>query len=76
MAFEISVDAAHLRDRVRVFMADHVFPMEEEWDGLLEAGGDRWQPVAKMEELKGASDQIPEAIGGILAEMREALDEL
>ena len=32
--------------------------------------------VNKMEELKGASDQIPEAIGGILAEMREALDEL
>ncbi|MBT3701631.1 MAG: acyl-CoA dehydrogenase [Alphaproteobacteria bacterium] len=57
MAFEISVDAAHLRDRVRVFMADHVFPMEEEWDGLLEAGGDRWQPVAKMEELKGLAKE-------------------
>jgi len=32
--------------------------------------------VNKMEELQKVSDQIPEAIGGILAEMREALDEL
>ena len=52
MTFEITAQAAELRDRVKVFMASHVYPMEDQWEALLEARSDRWQPVPMMEELK------------------------
>ncbi len=52
MDFEMSEKVAALRDRVRGFMAEHILPLEERWDEILQESGDRWAPVAEMEALK------------------------
>lgn len=49
--FELSDRAAALRQRVAAFMDEHVYPNEERYHREV-ADGDRWQPIALIEELK------------------------
>jgi acyl-CoA dehydrogenase len=50
--FEQSARARELATRVEAFMAAHVYPNEGRFRHEI-ATGDRWQPVAVIEELKG-----------------------
>ena len=52
MEFEISERAATIRMQVRAFMEEHVYPLEREWDGLVDGAGDRWEPQGVIETLK------------------------
>ncbi|CAM2152061.1 putative acyl-CoA dehydrogenase FadE2 [Pararobbsia alpina] len=49
--FELSERAASLRERVAAFMDEHVYPNEDRYHHEV-ADGDRWQPIALIEELK------------------------
>ncbi|MEP7212038.1 MAG: acyl-CoA dehydrogenase family protein [Acidobacteriota bacterium] len=51
MNFESSPRTAELSDRLQRFMDAHVYPNESEYSNEIEAG-DRWQPLALIEELK------------------------
>jgi acyl-CoA dehydrogenase len=51
MEFEHSEKANKLRERVEAFMAEHVYPNEENLF-LQVSEGDRWQPVPLLEALK------------------------
>ena len=42
----------NLQQRVQAFMDDHVYPNEKKFHDQI-AAGDRWQPTAVVEELKG-----------------------
>src|SRR5438270_6112174 len=51
MEFEHSDQVRKLQERVEAFMAEHVYPNEE--DLFAQVGeGNRWQPVPLLEELK------------------------
>src|SRR5215213_11540139 len=49
--FQVSPRAKEIYGRLRAFMEAHVYPNEGEFHRQVEAG-ERWQPVALMEELK------------------------
>ncbi|RKP55940.1 acyl-CoA dehydrogenase family protein [Pararobbsia silviterrae] len=49
--FDLTDRAAALRERVAAFMDAHVYPNEDRYHREV-ADGDRWQPVAVIEELK------------------------
>src|SRR5216684_5656568 len=51
MEFEYSEKVRTLQARIEAFMAEHVYPNEEELFAQVNEG-DRWQPVALLEELK------------------------
>jgi acyl-CoA dehydrogenase len=51
MEFEYSEKVRTLQARVETFMAEHIYPNEEELFAQVNEG-DRWQPVALLEELK------------------------
>jgi len=51
MLFEISDRAQDLQERLSAFMADHIYPNEEEYYRQLNEG-DRWQVVPLVEDLK------------------------
>lgn len=51
MYFDYSDKVKDLQKRVTAFMEDHVYPNEQRWKDEI-AAGDRWQPVAVVEELK------------------------
>ena len=51
MEFEHSEKVRTLQARVEAFMADHIYPNEEELFAQV-VKGDRWQPVPLLEELK------------------------
>ena len=51
VGFEVSPRAREIYGRLRDFMEAHVYPNEGKFHEQLEAG-ERWQPVALMEELK------------------------
>ena len=51
MEFEHSDKVRKLRERVAAFMAEHIYPNEEELFAEVNEG-DRWQPVRLLEELK------------------------
>ena len=53
MDFTLSARQVEWRDRVRAFMAKHVYPNEATYDAQLEAfGANRWQVVPVLEDLK------------------------
>ncbi len=53
MDFSLSARQVEYRDRVRTFMAKHVFPNVETYNAQMEAfGANRWQVVPILEELK------------------------
>ena len=51
MEFEYSEKVNKLRERVEAFMAEHVYPNEEDLFAQV-SEGDRWQPVPLLEALK------------------------
>jgi acyl-CoA dehydrogenase len=51
MEFEHSEKVRTLQARVEAFMAEHIYPSEEELFAQV-SEGDRWQPVPLLEELK------------------------
>ncbi|MGI8705368.1 MAG: acyl-CoA dehydrogenase family protein [Sphingomicrobium sp.] len=51
MDFALTDRQAHFRDRVRVFVDEHIRPRTDDYHRQHSAG-DRWQPVAVIEELK------------------------
>src|SRR6516164_5263501 len=51
MEFEHSEKVRTLQARVEGFMAEHIYPNEEELFAQINEG-DRWQPVALLEELR------------------------
>ena len=51
MKFEHSEKVRSLQARVEAFMAEHIYPNEEELFAQVNEG-DRWQPVPLMESLK------------------------
>ena len=51
MNFDIGDKAKEVRDQVAAFMEAHVYPNEEEMFAQIDEG-DRWQPIALLEELK------------------------
>ena len=51
VGFQVSPRAKEIYGRLRDFMAAHVYPNEAEFHRQIETG-ERWQPVALMEELK------------------------
>ena len=51
MEFEHSDKVRKLQERVAAFMAEHVYPNEEDLFAQV-SEGDRWQPVPLLEELK------------------------
>ena len=51
MEFEHSEKVRALQARVATFMAEHVYPNEEDLFAQV-SEGDRWQPVPLLEELK------------------------
>src|ERR1700720_1019916 len=51
MEFEHSEKVRTLQARVKAFMAEHIYPNEEELFAEVNEG-DRWQPVPLLEELK------------------------
>ena len=51
MQFEHSAKVKDLQQRLQAFMAEHIYPNERRWHEEIQAG-DRWQPVAVLEELK------------------------
>jgi acyl-CoA dehydrogenase len=52
MEFEPSEKVRSLQARVEAFMAEHIYPNEEELFAQVNEG-DRWKPVPHLEELKG-----------------------
>ncbi|TCT09818.1 acyl-CoA dehydrogenase [Tepidamorphus gemmatus] len=52
MDFTFSPRVEDLRNRLCDFMAEHVYPNERRLFEQVGAGGDRWQPLPLMEELK------------------------
>src|SRR5499425_1049854 len=52
MEFEHSEKVRALQARVEAFMAEHIYPNEEELFAQVNEG-DRWKPVPLLEELKG-----------------------
>jgi len=52
MEFTYSDKVKALEDKLGAFMDQHIYPNEERYEREVESG-DRWQPVALMEELKG-----------------------
>ena len=51
MNFEYSDKAIEVRDAVAAFMREHIYPNEEEMFAQV-AAGERWEPIALLEELK------------------------
>ena len=51
MEFEHSEKVRKLHERVAAFMAEHVYPNQEDLFAQV-SEGDRWQPVPLLEELK------------------------
>ena len=51
MEFEHSDKVRKLQERVAAFMAEHVYPNEEDLFAQV-SEGDRWQPVPLLESLK------------------------
>ena len=51
MDFAYSEKCRNLLDRLSSFMDDHVYPNERSYEGEL-VNGDRWAPMALIEELK------------------------
>jgi acyl-CoA dehydrogenase len=51
MFFEPSAKVKDLQKRLAAFMDEHVYPNEKSFDDQIETG-DRWQPVAIVEDLK------------------------
>ena len=51
MDFDLTERQAHFRNRVRDFIDEHVRPRVADYHAQI-AEGDRWQPVAVIEELK------------------------
>jgi hypothetical protein len=51
MEFEHSEKVRKLQERVEAFMAEHIYPNEEELFAQVNEG-DRWQPVPLLENLK------------------------
>jgi acyl-CoA dehydrogenase len=51
MEFEHSDKVRNLQERVSAFMAEHVYPNEEDLFAQV-SESDRWQPVPLLEELK------------------------
>jgi acyl-CoA dehydrogenase len=51
MEFEHSEKVRKLQERVAAFMAEHVYPNEEDLFAQV-SEGDRWQPVPLLESLK------------------------
>jgi len=51
MEFEHSDKVRKLQERVEAFMAEHVYPNEEDLFAQV-SEGNRWQPVPLLEELK------------------------
>jgi len=52
MDLEFSGRTAELMARLSAFMDKHIYPNEARFEGEV-SQGDRWQPLALMEELKG-----------------------
>ena len=51
MDFTLTEREASYRDRVRAFVETHVRPRQKDYQEQI-AAGDRWQPIALIEELK------------------------
>ncbi len=51
MDFDLTDRQAHFRDRVRAFIDEHVRPRQMDYHAEI-AGGDRWQPLRLIEDLK------------------------
>ncbi|MEJ7776967.1 MAG: acyl-CoA dehydrogenase family protein [Sphingomicrobium sp.] len=51
MDFDLSERQARFRDRVRAFMDEHVRPSAADYSAQ-HAGGERWQPIALIDQLK------------------------
>jgi acyl-CoA dehydrogenase len=52
MQFEHSAKTKDLQQRLTAFVEEHVYPNEKQWHEQIGAGN-RWQPAAIIEELKG-----------------------
>src|SRR5579863_8211354 len=51
MDFEHSAKVKALQQRLHAFMLEYIYPNEQRYQDEL-AAGDRWQPLALVEELK------------------------
>jgi len=52
MDFEYSPRVKELREKLTAFMAEYVYPNEEEMYAQIDEGGERWAVIPKLEELK------------------------
>jgi len=57
MDFDLTERQAHFRDRVHDFIDQHIRPRQADYHRHL-ATGDRWQPLALIEELKPLARQV------------------
>lgn len=69
MDFEYSPKVQELRERLLAFMDEHIYP-NEELHAQQSRGGDRWEPVELLAELKGRAREqglwnlfLPKAYG-------------
>jgi acyl-CoA dehydrogenase len=56
MDFDLTERQAHFRDRVRLFIDQHVRPRQKDYYRQI-GEGDRWQPLPLIEELKPLARQ-------------------
>ena len=66
MFFELSAKVKELHKRLSAFMDEHIYPNEKLFAEQINTG-DRWQPVAIVEELKAKARGKARALESILA---------
>jgi len=52
MAYVISKNAEALLHQLKDFMQSHVYPLEKQWESLLDKQQSRWDPLPVVESLK------------------------
>jgi acyl-CoA dehydrogenase len=52
LSFEMTPRTAELLSRIRAFMIEHIYPLEDVWEDQLDATADRWQTNPAIEDLK------------------------
>lgn len=52
MNFDYSTKTRELQNKLQAFMDAHIYPNEKRYHEEINSGGDRWQPLALIEDLK------------------------
>jgi acyl-CoA dehydrogenase len=76
--FDYSVRVQELRERLRAFMAEHIYPNDDKWQAHVRSD-QRWQPAPVIEELKPKARAAglwnlwrPKSHGGTLSNLEYA----